>query len=58
MSLLLTSIVSAEYDSVGCQGDKDYYAINVVGLLDKTFIDLRITEIIKGLAGNQRVTSY
>ena len=56
--MLLTSIVSAEYDSVGCQGDKDYYAINVVGLLDKTFIDLRITEIIKGLAGNQRVTSY
>ena len=58
MSLLLTSIVSAEYDSVGCQGDKDYYAINMVGLLDKTFIDLRITEVIKGLAGKQRVTSY
>ena len=56
--MLLTSIVSVEYDSVGCQGDKDYYAINVVGLLDKTFIDLRITEVIKGLAGNQRVTSY
>lgn len=55
MSLLLTGIVSTQYDNVGCHGDKDYHAINMVGLLDKTFTDLRAIEVIKESAGNKKV---
>lgn len=54
MSFLLTGTVSTQYDNIGCHGDKDYYAINMVGLLDKIFTNLESLEVIKGSAINEK----
>lgn len=54
----MTGTVSTQYDNIGCHGDKDYYAINMVGLLDKIFTNLESLEVIKGSAINEKVRSY
>ena len=63
MSLLLTGIVSTQYGSTGCHGDKDYYAIDMVGLLRQFlflflffFTNLVSVKVIQRSAGKELLT--
>lgn len=56
VSLLLTDIVSTQNGSIGCHGDKDYYATEMVGLLGNCFFfnKLSVLKVINRSAGKKR----